>query len=172
MSLKLQMARLRANHAAPLAGNEITAVAEAASTLGRRLIEISAADGMRAFVLGWTDGNEPAVGPEGISTRHLSAIPILTFACCLRLCWLDPAAAPYPGEHTRILDVVRLATAVGADERHVKGALRSELRAAGLIDLRVNELRLGPAVAAWAPAQVEALRRHYATLPNPELVHA
>lgn len=165
------MARIRANHATPLSGNEISAVAEAASTLGRRLTEITAPDGTRAFVLGWTDGNEPAVGPEGISTRHLSSIPILTFACCLRLCWLDPAAAPYPGEHARIADVVGLATAVGADERHAKGALRSELRAAGLIELRLSELSLGPAVAAWAPAQVEALRRHYATLPSPELVH-
>ena len=165
------MAKLRANHATPLSGNEISAVAEAASTLGRRLLEISTVDGTRAFVLGWTDGNEPEVGPDGISTRHLSPIPILTFACCLRLCWLDPSTDPYPGTPTRIADVVGLATALGADDRHVKSALRSDLRAAGLIELRMSELRLGPAVAAWAPAQIDALRRHYATLPNPELAH-
>ena len=165
------MARLRANHATALSGSEINAVSEAAGILGRRLVEISAADGTRAFVLGWTDGNEPAVGPEGISARHLSPIPVLTFACCLRLCWPDPAADPYPGERTRVADVVRLATAIGADDRHVKGALRNELRAAGLIELHLTELRLGPAVAAWAPAQIDALRRYYATLPGPEVAH-
>lgn len=168
MSVELHMARLRARHSAPLSGADIAAVSHAASTLGRRLVEVAAADGTRAFVLAWSDGNEPAVGLEGITARQLSAIPILTFACCLRLCWPDSAADPYPGERTRVADVVRLATSIGADDRHVKGALRSELRAAGLIDLHLTELSLGPAVAAWAPAQVEALRRHYATLPVPE----
>jgi|SRR5579884_1056335 len=165
MSLKLQMARLRANHSAALSGAEIAAVSHAATILGRRLIEVDDAAGIRTFVLGWSDGNEPAVGPEGITARQLSAIPVLTFACCLRLCWPDPATNPYPGERTRVADVIRLATAIGADDRHVKGALRSELRAAGLIQLHVPELSLGPAVAAWAPAQVEALRRFHTTLP-------
>jgi hypothetical protein len=165
------MARLRASHSATFSGAEIAAVFEAASALGRRLVEITAADGPRAFVLGWSDGNEPAIGQEGISVRHLSAIPILTFACCLRLCWPDPASDPYPGERTRVADVIRLATSIGADDRHVKGALRSELRAAGLVQLHVTELSLGPAVAAWAPAQVEALRRYHTTLPAPEATY-
>lgn len=162
------MARLRANHSAVLSGGEIATVAQAATMLGRRLVEIPSADGARTFVLGWSDGNEPAVGPEGISARRLSPIPILTFACCLRLCWPDQASDLYPGRPAHIAEVIRLATAIGADDRHVKGALRSELRAAGLIELYGTDLSLGPAVAAWAPAQVEALRRYHSTLPTPE----
>src|SRR3954447_13720496 len=99
------MARLRASHSATLSGAEIGAVSHAATTLGRRLVEIASGDGARAFVLGWSDGSEPAVGPEGISARRLSAIPILTFACCLRLCWPDPASDPYPGEPAHIAEV-------------------------------------------------------------------
>jgi hypothetical protein len=166
MSLALQLARLRAGHAAVLEGGDLDLVARAALQLGRRLIEIQQPDASRAFVLAWTDGYEPAVGDDGISPRRLSPIPTLTFACCLGLCWPDLHAPPYPGEPTTIADVIRAATALGADDRHVKGALRSDLWAAGLIQLRSSELRLGPAVAAWAPAQVEALRRFHGSLPS------
>jgi hypothetical protein len=166
LSLAVQFARLRAQHAASLDGDDVDQVGRAAMLLGRRLVELRQLDGTRAFVLAWADGHEPATGDEGASPRRLSAIPILTFACCLGLCWSDPQELPYPGDVTTAASVIAAAAALGADERHVKGALRNELTAAGLVQTRADELRLGPAVAAWAPGQVESLRRFHASLPT------
>jgi hypothetical protein len=167
LSLPLQLARLRAGHAAALDGGEVDAIARAAQALGRRLVEIQTPRG-RTFVLAWTDGYEPPISEGGISVRRLSPIPTLTFACCLGLCWPDASAPPFPGEPTTVAAVVQATTAVGADDRHVKGALRSYLRAAGLVHLSGSDLCLGPAVASWAPAQVEALRRFHDALPKAE----
>ena len=171
MTTAVQLARLRAQHAATLSGTDVDRVARVARQLGRRLRDVEHPDNGRAFVLAWTDGYEPAVGDDGISPRRLSPVPTLTFACCLGLCWTDPSEPPYPGNPTTAVDVIRAATALGADDRHVKGALRSELPAAGLIQLRHTELYLGPAVAAWAPGQIESLRRFHGSLPTAQEDH-
>jgi hypothetical protein len=171
LTLPLQLARLRARHTAVLDGGDVDAIARAAQALGRRLVEIQMPRG-RAFTLAWVDGYEPPVGEGGIPVRRLSPIPTLTFACCLGLCWPDASAPPFPGEPTTVAAVVQTTTAIGADDRHVKGALRSHLRAAGLIHLHGGDLRLGPAVAGWAPAQVEALRRYHNALPKADASHA
>ena len=62
--------------------------------------------------------------------------------------------------------VLEVTTALGADRAHTLGAMRHELSLAGLVEIDTTSIRLGPAIAAWTDAQVDALRRFADVLPG------
>ncbi|WP_344478379.1 hypothetical protein [Kineococcus aurantiacus] len=93
---------------------------------------------------------------------------VLTFAACLRACWVDPEEHPFPGVEVSEEKVLKALATLGslsgpslngtlAVERHQKGALR-KLREAGMLDPDESIVRLGPQVAAWSEAQLGELR--------------
>lgn len=174
----LALARLRASRSMPRPddGRQLRALTAAASRAGRTLVEVRTVDGTSGLALGWQAGFEPTVDPDRqVVHRHLSPLAMLTFAACLRACWPNPDADPYPGVATSGESVLAALAALGTlkdqglgdeemAERRRKGALR-ELRAVGLLEACRDEVRLGPVVAAWAPADIAALRRAWDRLP-------
>lgn len=172
------LARLRASRAMPRPdeGRQLRALTAAAARSGRTLVEVRAADGKPGLALGWQEGFEPTVDSDRqVVHRHLSPLAMLTFAACLRACWPNPDADPYPGVAASEESVLAALAALGTlkdqglgdeemAERRRKGALR-ELRAVGLLEACRVEVRLGPVVAAWAPADIAALRRAWDRLP-------
>jgi hypothetical protein len=119
-----------------------------------------------AFTIGWLDGYEPATDGDVIDLWRLTAVPLVTLAACLGLCWRDRNEDPYPGEAASVNDVLGTVVGIGADRRWALGALRNELRLARLVELHRGEVTLGPAVAAWSSSQVNALRRFGGALPG------
>lgn len=157
----LALADLRATRVRDLAPDELSAIRSVAPRLGRRVVE--AGDGA---ALSWNEGDEPH--PDGnYSVYSLSRVPLVTFACCLALCWRDRHAHPYPGRTTSRKAVLSVARSLDLDDRHVKGALLHDLPGADLVAVSGNVVRLGVAVAVWPSAQLEALRRLYDRLPTP-----
>lgn len=160
------LAAVRAAGPQRLSEAERSAAASAAERLGRRLVEVLDERERPAFTVGWQDGYEPAVDGETIILWRLPAVPLVTLAACLGLCWQDRDDDPYPSAPTTADAVLDAAVAVGADPRWVKGALRAELQLAGLVELSGREVTLGPAVAALSSHQVSALRRFGQALPG------
>lgn len=157
----LALAVLRATRAQKLEPQDLSAARSVAPRLGRRVVEVG--DGV---TLGWGDGDEPQ--PDGTySVYSLSRVPLVTFACCLTLCWRDRHAHPYPGRTTTRKAVLSLARALDLDDKHFKGALLHDLPGAGLVEISGNTVRLGVAIAVWPNAQIEALRRLRDRLPAP-----
>lgn len=155
------LATLRATRALSLAPHELGAIQSVVPELGRRIVEVD-----QRVLLGWNDGDEPQ--PDGTySVYALSRVPLVTFACCLALCWQDRHVHPYPGRTTTRKAVLSLARNLDVDDKHVKGALLHDLPRAHLVEISENEVRLGIAVAVWPSAQVEALRRLHDQLPTP-----
>lgn len=159
------LAALRAARVRRLAGAERSAVTAALEQTGRRLVELG--DGAAAGVtVGWDEGYEPTPQDGALSVRRLSAMPLLTLAACIGLGWRDHGEAPYPGEPVTQDAVLEVMRGLGADRSHALAALKHELPAAGLITLARGTVTLGPALAAWPPAQIDALRRFADTLPG------
>lgn len=156
------VARLRAGGPGRVAPHLAQSVASRAADCGRRLAALP--DGRLA--LAWVDGSAPEPG-DGLIVHRLTAVPLVTLAACLRLCWVDVQADPYPGQATTRIAVLGLASGIGADLRHATAALIHELPAIGLVTSDGEAVRLGPAVACWPTAQVSLLRRSYVRLPDP-----
>jgi hypothetical protein len=175
------LARLRAQRvlAQPEDPARLRLLRSAATRAGRVLVE---ADGTgNGLLLGWLEGSEPTELADGqVERRRPAPMVLLTFAACLRACWPEPDADPYPGVATsEPLLLATLATLGrpgtmpldddgigGGAERHHKSALRL-LRAAGLLDPDDSCVRLGPAVALWSASDVATLRRFHDRLPAP-----
>lgn len=174
----LALARLRASRTLPRPtdGREMRALTGVAVRAGRTLIEVNGSDGSPRLTLGWIEGFEPAADPDShVVYRHLPPLAVLTFAACLRACWPDRDADPYPGvaateeEVLAALSTLGTLTAHGLGdedmaERRRKGALR-ELRAVGLLDADKAAVRLGSVLATWAPVDLAALRHAWDRLP-------
>jgi hypothetical protein len=174
----LALARLRASRAMPRPddGRQLRALTTAATRAGRTLVDVRTAGGKPGLGLGWQEGFEPTIDPDRqVVHRHLSTLAMLTFAACLRACWPNRDVDPYPGVAATDEAVLAALAALGTlkdrglgdegmAERRRKGALR-ELRAVGLLEAGRDEVRLGPVVAAWASADVAALRRAWDRLP-------
>jgi hypothetical protein len=143
------------------------AVANAAERLGRRLVDVRQADGSISLTLGWADGYEPVPSEATFGVRRLPPLAQVALGVCIGLCWQDRDAPPYPGGPVPFDEAVAVTVKLGLDYKHVVGAMRGELQFAGLLVETDGGLRLGPAVAAWPPAQVELLRRAAEILPEP-----
>lgn len=160
------LAALRAGRTRSLSERDRSAAEAVAARLGRRLVEVGDADGMSELTLGFADGYEPNPGDDLFSVRRLSPVPLVAFAACLGLCWMERDETPYPGRPVEVADVLEVTSALGADHAHTIGAMRHELTPAGLLRITDATVRLGPALAAWTDAQVDALRRFANMLPR------
>lgn len=160
------LAGIRAGGPQQLDPSERAAAERAAALAGRRLVEVSDARGHRAFTVGYRDGHEPSPKSDGIDAPQLTALPLVTLAVCLGLCWPDRDERVYPGAPSTVDEVLDVLASMGAQRRNVLGAMRGELALARLVEVRAGEVRLGPAVAAWTDSQVDALRRFADILPG------
>lgn len=162
----MHLARLRA--VGTVDGPAPSFARSAAAKVGRAIVDTGRL-GQSSHSLGWATGFEPAAGDDTGVVRHRpSAWLLLTFAACLRACWVDIDEHPFPGRDAgedEILDALATLGSLSgpsldgglAVERHQKGALR-KLRDAGLLDPDEMAVRLGPQVAVWSDGQVETLR--------------
>jgi hypothetical protein len=160
------LAALRAGRTRSLSERDRSGAEAVVARLGRRLVEVGDANGMGELTLGFTDGYEPNPGDDLFSVRRLSPVPLVALAACLGLCWIERDEPPYPGRSVEIEHVLDVTGALGADRAHTIGAIRHELTPAGLLRMTGTIVRLGPALAAWTDAQVDALRRFADALPG------
>lgn len=171
----VHLAALRASGSIrpPVAPSVVAELHAAAARAGRRIID-AGRPGNPLLTLGWLEGSEPVAGPDtGVERNAATPVLLLTFAACLRCCWTDPHSHPWPGGQASEEQVLAAMAAVGQLSRtgegsapHQKGAIR-RLRAAGLLDARIDAIRLGPQVAAWTDTQLDRLRAVYDRLPAP-----
>jgi hypothetical protein len=160
------LAAMRANGRRVVTERDRSAAEAVAADLGRRVVEVGRRDGTVAVALGFADGYEPNPASGVFDVRRLSPIPLVALATCLGLCWTALDHPPYPGESVSITRVLEVATALGAPAPHLLGALRNELTMAGLVEMDDTTVRIGPAVAVWTDAQIDALRRFADALPG------
>lgn len=163
------LAALRAGGTYTVSERDCSAAEAVATQLGRRIVAVHTHGATASLALGFADGYEPNPGEDVFSVRRLSPIPLVALATCLGLCWTDIDHPPYPGEPVRIERVLDVATALGAPRTHLLAALRHELTMAGLVEMDDTTVRVGPAIAAWTDAQVDALRRFADALPRADV---
>ncbi|GLW96887.1 hypothetical protein [Microtetraspora sp. NBRC 16547] len=123
----------------------------------------------------WPDGVTPSVLDE----YGLAPVPVersgetrRVLAACLRACWTDLAAEPWPGAPASISDVLacyRALTGRGDDMTRswAVGALR-RLADTGWIIRSGDVVRLGPRCATWPPESHAVLRELVRRLPGPQ----
>ncbi|GAA3398163.1 hypothetical protein GCM10020369_80770 [Cryptosporangium minutisporangium] len=95
-------------------------------------------------------------------------------AVCLRCCWVDLAAEPWPGRPTTVAAVLAVLAELlptrspAIHHRFAVEAFR-QLTDAGWLRWaeRAGTIRVGPRVAAWPAAEIEALRELCRTMPPP-----
>lgn len=160
------LARLRAEWTAPLddlpSARALTAAAERA---GLRSHFLGRGDARRAIL---TVDDTLLPDPEaGVGFRRLSPVQLLAFAAAIRCCWPDPSTPLWPGRPAARDDVLAATASIGADARYVTAALDVELPAARLLAVTDGTVELGDAVAAWAPEQIDLIRRIHHRLPAP-----
>lgn len=154
MRSALLLARLRAEGALAAADVAGIDLAAEAGEIGKRTVRIGA-----TVRPGWADGHEP--DPEGPVTSRLSAFPTGVLAAALALAWPDASTDPFPGEPLPPDAAEQLGVILDRDPKVISKYL-GELRACELLTLGGDgRLRLGPAVAAWTPRTVTALRRYH-----------
>ena len=176
------LARARAVRVVPLAAagaaDGRSVLRRAADDVQRRLVDVEAAGGP-AVMVRWAPDVEPVSGAVGDPLTHREAAPsqLVTLGAVVRLCWLDPELALYPGGAVAEEDVLaacvppgdgllREGMALIARTSAYRSALRV-LRACGYLAVAAGDgmVRLGPVVAAWSERDVDELRRGYDLLP-------
>jgi uncharacterized linocin/CFP29 family protein len=160
------LAAVRAGGTHTVTERDRSAAEAVAAELGRRVVEVSTGGGTASVALGFADGYEANPAEGVFDVRRLSPIPLVALATCLGLCWTELDQPPYPGEPASIERVLEVTTALGAAPSHLLGAMRNELTMAGLVQMDDTTVRIGPAIAAWTDAQVDALRRFADALPG------
>ena len=159
----LDLARLRATGAAAIA--ESARLEPAAARVGRTMrragSEVTLARHSEA----------PAPTDVEVVTSSLPDSALVALGLCVGIAWRDRDRHPYPGEPftigavTEAARVMRITTAAS---RHVIGAVRNVLLQARLLTTEGGtDLRLGPGVAAWSDADIDAFRRNLDALPQP-----
>jgi hypothetical protein len=118
--------------------------------------------------------------PEAPTARDLELVAntlsdsaLVALGLCVGLAWHDRDAHPYPGHTFTIDEVAAAARAMRINEaasHHIIGAIRHVLAQARLVDIDENVVRLGPVIAGWSDADIEAFRRNLDALP--ESAHA
>jgi hypothetical protein len=133
-------------------------------------VELRRSSHDRLCLLSWSDEFAPSAGDDRLQLRGLTPVPLLTFACCLSLCWDNPEQPPYPGVETSERGVLAAARRLTSAETHVKSALRHGLVSVGLLeyDHATRAVRLGPEVAAFSESEVASLQRISDLLPKAE----
>ena len=176
------LARARAVRVVPLAAagaaDGRSVLRRAADDVQRRLVDVEAAGGP-AVMVRWAPDVEPVSGAVGDPLTHREAAPsqLVPLGAVVRLCWLDPELALYPGGAVAEEDVLaacvppgdgllREGMALIARTSAYRSALRV-LRACGYLAVAAGDgmVRLGPVVAAWSERDVDELRRGYDLLP-------
>jgi uncharacterized linocin/CFP29 family protein len=160
------LAAMRAAGTHVVSERDRSAAEAAAAEVGRRVVEVGASGGAAEVALGFADGYEANPAEGVFDVRHLSPIPLVALATCLGLCWTELDQRPHPGAPVSIDQVLEVAGALGAAPSHLLGAMRNELTMASLVKMDETTVRIGPAIAAWTDAQVDALRRFADTLPG------
>jgi hypothetical protein len=161
----IELARLRALAATSVA--DITSISRAAADIGREPVRAGA-----NVVLG-RHPDAPAAVDLGVELPTLANSASVALGICIGLAWHDRARHPYPGEEITFDDVTSAARALQIDvsaTRHLVGAIRHVLADARLLDVRGDVIRLGPAIARWSEADLEAFRRNLDVLPAPRAV--
>lgn len=116
--------------------------------------------------------------PEAPLAADLDVVPgtlpdsaLIALGICVGVAWDDRDHHPYPGRAFTIADVTAAARAMRisvAASRHIVGAVRHVLAQACLLDVDEHDVfRLGPGIAAWSEADLEAFRRNLDALPEP-----
>ncbi|SHN45850.1 hypothetical protein [Cryptosporangium aurantiacum] len=141
----------------------------------RRLVEPGATGAW------WVPVGPDAVTPAALRDLRLG-LPTLdhrneasrVLAVCLRCCWTDLAAEPWPGRPTTVAAVLAvlaelLPTRSSATHHRFAVEAFRQLAESGWLrwEERAGTIRLGPRVATWAPAETEALRELCRTMPLP-----
>jgi hypothetical protein len=158
------MARLRAATTVDPDGDR-AGLQSAAACLGGAVMQVG---GRWMFAVCADAAIDPA--SLGIEVRRLSPMPLVVLGCVIGLCWVDRTGPLYPGQPTTVDAVLDAMRELGAHAKeslyHAKAALTRELPDASLIVRREIEIRLGPALACWLPAEIELLRRSALALRN------
>ncbi len=123
----------------------------------------------------WPEPLRPAVVEE-VGSAHLVERPIETaqaLAACLKCCWVDPDADPWPGRPTSLAAVISVLTAsthrdAAAAQLAAKRA-RGQLHRSGWLQWPEGDgpIRLGPRVALWTLSELTELRELLRSLPQP-----
>lgn len=112
----------------------------------------------------------PSATDLGLAPPTLSDSALVALGLCVALAWDDRDRHPYPGRAFTIEEVTAAARAMRinvAASRHIIGAVRHILAQARLVDLDENDVvRLGPVIAGWSDADLEAFRRNLDALPE------
>lgn len=150
------LAALRAAPVVALDAAEREHAERLAAGAGRRLVALG--DGN--FTLGWPEGSAPDPADARYESRPFPDLRLKALACLLHVCWPDRDGPPYPGRPATLDDLDRVFADLRLDRRHALGALRGDLRTAGLCaGADTGPFMLGPAVAAWEDGQVRVARR-------------
>jgi len=139
----------------------------------RRLVEPGAG------VAWWVPVGPDAVTPAALRDLRLG-LPTLdhrneasrVLAVCLRCCWTDLAAEPWPGREVAVAAVLAMLAELlptRLPQTHNRFAVEAfrQLTDSGWLrwDERAGTVRLGPRVATWSAAELEALRELCRTMP-------
>jgi hypothetical protein len=150
------LAVLRALPAAELPDAIRDEAAVSAAGAGRRLVPL----GEGRYALGWADGQTRDPVDERFESRVFADGRLKVLACLLHCCWPQPDQPLWPGRPAALAELDRVFGGLDIDRRHAIGALRGDLRAAGLCEGPDHgPFRLGPAVAAWGADEVREARR-------------
>jgi hypothetical protein len=157
------LARARAASAVPGSLSYVDGVERSAHTVGRRLAPLRDAPPSAAFALGWHDTVEPDPDTAGYEVQRLAPSALATLAACVACCWSDAERDLHPSAVSTVGAVLAAAARLGVDRIWAKAALVHDLPGAGFVTLAPappdDEVRLGPAFAAWPAGQVSLLRR-------------
>lgn len=137
----------------------------AARTVGR----IVKRAGARAVLA--RDPEAPSPSDLGVEVMNPPDSALIALGICVGLAWTERDDHPYPGTAFTIDDVTEAARELGVSSggsRHLVGAVRHLLAQAGYVepDERAGLIRLGPAVAGWSDADLDAFRRNQDVLPE------
>lgn len=157
----LDLARLRSLGAASVA--DLGALAGPAASIGREPMRAG-----RETVLA-RSSDAPAPRDLDIAPLALSNSALVALGLCVALAWRDRDRHPFPGEPVTFADVAEAARGLRIEVSatwHLVGAIKHVLAAARLLDVVDDVIRLGPIVAAWSDADIEAFRRNVDALPD------
>lgn len=112
-------------------------------------------------------GQEPNLLPDAAGTLRV-------LAACVRCCWPDPGADPWPGrpaDLAQVEAVLELLTP-GRDRRSRQRLLTAGLRrleaARWILPAPGGGVRFGPRVATWGPLDLSTVRELWRMIPHRE----